>query len=382
MEKKMKKKKNEYKPQRHKYLFKNIISILGTALLAYIFIIVGYSVAKPFGEIGEIKSKDIDLISNDFSGEQLEAVPTESSENAVKAYWLKEEEFESSENLNALIGQISTEYDMVIVPLKIKGGMLNYNSSNEGAVLAEAGNEIELSDIFNTVRSAGFTPVASINSMNDNIYPTANKNSGFIVNSSKKLWYDTNDGNGKPWLNPSSADTKQYLSSITGEIAQAGFKYIICTDMEYPAFSENALEEIGGIAEQKDRYLDLIDNVNIMAKSAENKDSELWLEIPAYDMLKETCEVFFKPIMLNSKKYILKINLNLFNDKINCNGKNIDFSKMTYTEKIETICEETEKNIYKTSFIPEVISSDLNPQQKTEIEKLFEKLDYKSFIIR
>ncbi len=378
----MKKKKNEYKPQKYKYLFRNVFSILGTAVLAYIFIIIGFSVAKPFGEIGEIKSKELDAVSKSLSDEQLEVIPTEASKLSTRAYWMKEEEFESIDDFNELIGKINKNYDMVIVPLKISGGILNYNSSNEGAVLANAGNDMELSDIFNTIKNAGFTPVASINSMNDNIYPNANKSAGFIVSSTNKLWYDTNDGNGKPWLNPSSPDAKQYLSSLTGEIAQAGFKYIICTDMEYPAFSENALNEIGGIVSQNDRYLDLIDNVNNMSASAEKKDCELWLEISAYDMLQETCEVFFKPIMLESKKYILEINLNLFNKKINCNGKSVDFSKMTNTEKIKTICEETEKNIYKTSFIPEITASAITPQQQTEYENLFKELGYKSFIIK
>lgn len=380
----MKKKKNEYKPHKHKNLLRNILSVLGTAILAYFFVIVGYSTAKPFGEIGEVKSKDLDLMSNSLSDNQLEAIPDEINDEKelVKAYWLKEFEFEDIETLNNIISQVSGNYNMVIIPLKLEGGKLNYNSSNEGAVLAEAGNDFNLSDICETVKNAGFIPVASINAMKDNLYPMANKNAGFLINSSKKLWFDKNDDSGKPWLDPSSSDTKQYLSSITGEIAQAGFKYIICTDMEYPAFSEYALKDIGGTVTENDRYLDLVDNVNNMAITAADKDSELWLEIPAYDMLKGTCEVFFKPIMLESKKYILKIDLSLFKEKIKCNGETIDFSKMTNTEKIETICKETEKNIYKTSFIPEIVSSSLNIQQQAEIEKLFEELDYESFIFR
>lgn len=379
----MKKKKNEYKPHRYKNLYKNIVSIIITAALAYLFIVIGYSVAKPFGEIGEIKSKDLNLMSEALEDEQLETISDdENSKEIIKAYWLKDKNFDSIETLESLIKQTNKDCNMIIVPLKIEGGMLNYNSANEGAVLAEAGNDISLSDIINVIKELGYTPVASINAMNDNIYPNANKNAGFVINSSKKLWLDKNDDSGKPWLNPSSTDTKQYLSSITGEIAQAGFKYIICTNMEYPSFSEAALEDIGGIVKQNDRYLDLIDNVNLMATTAESKDSELWLEISAYDMFAGTCEVFFKPIMLESKKYILKIDLSLFNKKIECNGKSVDFSKMTNTEKIKTICEETEKNIYKTSFIPEITSSSLTPQQKTEIQKLFDEMNYKSYILK
>lgn len=218
--------------------------------------------------------------------------------------------------------------------------------------------------------------------MQDNLYPKANKNAGFLIKSTKTLWLDSpQKDKGKPWMDPASSDTREYLSSLSGEIAQAGFEYIISTNVEYPAFSENALNEIGESVTDSDRYLNLIDIVNSMNKTAEDKGSKMWIEISAYDMLTGTCEAF-QPILLNTQKYVLKIDLSKFNSEIVCNGKKIDFSSMTISEKIKTICEETEKSIYKTSFIPEITSLTLTNQQIETIFSTFEEMKYDSFIIR
>ncbi|MBQ3566070.1 MAG: hypothetical protein IJA12_02710 [Oscillospiraceae bacterium] len=381
----MKKKKNEYKPQRHKHLIRNMVSVLGTLVLAYFFIVVGYSVAKPFGEIGEIKTSDLNLETDSIADQQLESVEsseTPESEEIVKAYWLRETDIESAETLEGLINIIGNKYNMVVVPLKIEGGKLNYATSYEEAILAEVGNELELTTIYNTIKNKGYTPVASINAMQDNLYPKTNKNSGFVLKSNKSLWLDTQNEKGKPWLNPASTETKQYLQSITGEIAKAGFRHIICTNMEYPSFSKEALDDIGGIVTETDRYLDLVDNVNNMTHTAQDRGSTMWLEISAHDMLTGVCEVFFKPIMLDTEKYVVKIDLSKFSKKLKINGETIDFSKMSTGEKIETICSEIEKTIYKSSYIPEITSSSLNMKQKQEIEDTFDKMGYDSYILR
>lgn len=376
----MKKKKNEYKPHRYKNLPKNILSVLGTLVLAYVFAVVGYSVAKPFGEIGEPEAVGSDIVSD---SDPSASEPSDKKENSVKAYWLKENEFTSLEDITNVVRLIrKSEYNMVVVPLKVKGGRLNYNSAYEGAVMADIGNDLDLSSICSAIIESGFEPAASINAMEDNLYPNYNTDSGFVLKSNKNLWLDKQNSEGKPWLNPASNETKKYLSAITGEITKAGFKKIICTNMKYPPLSKEALEDIGGRAIQTDRYLELIDSVNDMAAMAEEKGGSLWLEISAYEVLTDSCEVFYKPIMLNSQKYVLQIDTDLFKENIKIHGKEVDFKSLSLTEKIEKICKEMEKNIYKTSFIPEIVTDKLSQQQKTEIEDTFKKLGYKTYIIR
>lgn len=224
----MKKKKNVYKPKRHPHLAGNILSLFFTLLIASFFIVIGYSVAKPFGEIGEVKnsssSPDSTVITESYGKD------TENISKGTKAYWIKDMEIESLEALDSILDKVDKNYNMVVIPLKIEGGKLNYNSSNEGAVLAEAGNEIPISSITEAVKSYGFTPVASVNAMQDNLYPKANKNAGFLIKSTKTLWLDSpQKDKGKPWMDPASSDTREYLSSLSGANRSAGFEYIIRT---------------------------------------------------------------------------------------------------------------------------------------------------------
>ena len=116
-----------------------------------IFIVIGYSVAKPFGEIGEVKnsssSPDSTVITESYGKD------TENISKGTKAYWIKDMEIESLEALDSILDKVDKNYNMVVIPLKIEGGKLNYNSSNEGAVLAEAGNEIPISSITEAVKA-------------------------------------------------------------------------------------------------------------------------------------------------------------------------------------------------------------------------------------
>ncbi len=378
----MKKKKNEYKPHRHKDLPKKILSAAATLLLAYVFAVLGYSVAKPFGEVGETEISEIsglELLKASPEGAEHER----EKEDSIKAYMLAEEEFEDIDELSSEIQLVNKHnYDTIVVPLKIEGGMLNYSSAYEGAVMADVGNDIELSDILSVIEQEGFKPAAAINTMEDNLYPKSNNEAGFNLSSGQKLWYDKQSSDGKPWLDPASTETKKYLSSITSEIAKAGFEYILCTDMKYPPFSAEALEDIGGKTASPDRYLDLIDDVDAMSAAASDKGSMFWLEISADELFDGKSEVFRKPIMLNVQKYVLQIDPQLFTGYKTINGKETDFSGLGFEDKIKKVCGAIEGTIYKTSYIPEVLTDSLSDEEKGKIKDIFSEMGYESYIVK
>ena len=116
-------------------------------------------------------------MSESIADVQNEETPKQSNEEMFRAYWLKETEIDTVETLESMINALGNEYNMVVVPLKIEGGKLNFASSYDGAVLAEVGNNLELSNIYNIIKNKGYTPAASINTMQDNLYPYTSKNS-------------------------------------------------------------------------------------------------------------------------------------------------------------------------------------------------------------
>lgn len=377
----MRKKQNVYKPKRNFNILNNMFTVLSSLVILSFFSLIGYSVAKPFAKVGEAKK------TGSISDSKTETIPVTEPDitpgyNDIVAYWLSETEIEDMETLERMLDRIDNSYNTAVIPLKIRGGMLNYNSSNEGAIMADVTSEPELEDIITKIKSRGLKPAASFCMLNDNMYPKADKSSGFIDKKSGKLWFDADENKGgKPWLSPSASASGNYLSSLTSEIAGAGFEFIIATDAEYPQFSRVGLDAIGESVTNENRYLDLIDIVNKTAFAANSKNSEMWIEISAAEMFEGTCEVL-QPILLNTDKIVLEINIEEFKSVVKCGDENIDFSSMSVKEKTEKVCDIAETYIYKTSFIPELTGKYLTSLDKREAAEAFKSMDYDSYIIR
>lgn len=376
---KMKKRQNVYKRKRNFRILSAVPTVLFSLILVSFFAVIGYSVAKPFDKIGEVDiASQVELNIEEPTAPEK---PVSESEE-TRAFWLAEKEIADIEALETALSKVSEEYNTIIIPLKIEGGKLNYKSYNEGAVMAEAGNETELSDILTTIKKSGFRPIASVNLMEDNLYPLTDKAAGFSYAEDGKLWYDADPKNGgKAWLSPASSTTKNYLSSLAIEIANAGFENIIVTDAKYPEFSRIGFDAIGESVTTENRYLDLIDIVNLVASSVQSRDSQAWVEIPAAEMIQGSCEVF-QPMLLETEMTVLKINLDDFRGIMKCGNQNVDFSTMTVTEKIEKVCSIAEDYIYKTSFIPEVTGTRFTSSDRITVTEFFEEKGYTSYIIR
>lgn len=377
----MKKQQNVYKPKRNFHIFNTISSILFSMILVSFFALIGYSIAKPFGKVGEAKSSsNLDLGIEDITKSYNNT--DKLNENAITAYWLAESEIQDIETLNRILDRIGDSYNTAVIPMKISGGKLNYNSVNEGAIMAEVNSNLEISDIVNAVKEKGYKPAASFNTLNDNLYPKVDKASGFTNKEDGKLWYDADEKKGgKAWLSPSASSTGTYLVSLTTEIASAGIEYIIATDAEYPQFSQIAFDAIGESITSENRYLDLIDIVNKISTAAESKNSELWIEISAAEMFSGTCEVF-QPILLETDKIVLEINIDDFNSNIKYGNDSINFSNLSISEKVEKVCDIAETYIYKTSFIPEITGKSLSTSDKDAAIEALKNMDYDSYIIR
>lgn len=378
----MRKKQNVYKRKYNFHIFSILSSVFFSLVLVSFFALIGYSVAKPFEKLGEAKESSIEIDIEDGENNNTKEENAESDKDAIVAYWLAESEINDIETLERMLNRIGDSYNTAVIPLKLKGGKLNYNSVNEGAIMAEVNSELEISEIISVVRKHGFKPAASLNTLNDNMYPEADKSSGFTYKKDGKLWYDAAESKGgKAWLSPSASAAGTYLSSLTTEICSAGFEYIIATDVEYPQFSRIAFDAIGESVTNENRYLDLIDIVNRIAGSAEKKNKEMWIEVSAAEVFSGTCEVF-QPMLLETEMIVLEINLDDFKGIVKCGNENVDFSVMSIEEKIEKICEVAGNYIYKTSFIPEITGKNISTSEKQSAATALEKIGYSSYIIR
>ncbi len=246
------------------------------------------------------------------------AVPVQKPEETVPAapvfddggcIRLSAEDISSIDSLRNRLSSIGN-YKSVVLPLKVSGGKVYYNSSvntahYSGAVVSDT----DIDSIVKVCAEKGIAPVAEISTIADNIYPVTYKKSAYQFDDGVTgEWLDNKPENGgKPWLSPFSDQAKNYLSEIVSEISSAGIKKIICTDTAFPSFREKDLGYIGELVQSENRYKGLTDLINLLDQKAGEYNGKVMLYVSASDVLNSSAEVF-RPEEFGSMPAVIGIN--------------------------------------------------------------------------
>ena len=181
----------------------------------------------------------------------------------------------------------------VFVPLKAAGGGLYYATSMPDAVRSGAVQAaMPLVSIYSSVQARGFTPVAVVDALEDHYYPQSNADAAYHLSGSGDRWLDADpDNGGVPWMSPFSAMTAEYLSGITAEIGEAGFRQIVCEGLVFPAFSQSDAAILDPRCMAPDRYTALMDVADAMREAA--PDAEFWIGLDGADALDGQCDALY-----------------------------------------------------------------------------------------
>lgn len=100
----------------------------------------------------------------------------------------------------------------------------------------------------------------------------------------ESLWYDNDPAQGgKPWLNPCSAQVREYLVSLASELVSSGFDIILLDSVQFP--SGLGLEKAGyGIA-NPDRAQVLDGFITQVRKTVEDAGGRLIVCLPSDALL-------------------------------------------------------------------------------------------------
>ena len=134
----MKNQKNVYTPKNRKSaaeFFKTLISILLICLLGAGFGVFSYSVAKPVSDFLKedrhtiiAESSAVESSDAEKTTETQEEVVVSNIPKSVHAYTLSDNDLKSTKSLEAALSAEKLKmYNTVAVPLKLKGGKLNYS---------------------------------------------------------------------------------------------------------------------------------------------------------------------------------------------------------------------------------------------------------------
>ncbi|MBQ8927824.1 MAG: hypothetical protein IJ055_06080 [Oscillospiraceae bacterium] len=212
--------------------------------------------------------------------------PTEAPvSRGINGTLLSTSDLTSETALLEALGALPADTTHVLIPLKARGGGLYYATSlpdagRSGAVQAA----LPLSSIYASVQAKGYTPVAVINALEDHYYPQSNADTAYHLSGSGDRWLDASpDDGGVPWMSPFSDMTLEYLSSITAEIGEAGFKTIVCEGLVFPPFKSSDAAMLDARCTALDRYTALMDVAGAMQEAA--PDAAFWIGIDGAEAL-------------------------------------------------------------------------------------------------
>lgn len=285
-------------PKVHKYSKKKrrritspgrtLLSIGFTFLVAGAIGVVGYSIAKPIlqytGTDAQqesanqpvptetvISAAEVASIAETATSAAVTEEPVQTVETGV-GIQLPEAALQDAEALSdALTAARMALPDgkILVIPLKIQGGAILYQTGVELAKQCGAvQGSLSLSEIVAAAKAQGWTPVAQVSLLYDNLLPNADAQAGYLVTDGSRWLDNKKENGGKAWTSPFSDVTVQYLKALTSEITTAGFVQIWCTDVLFPPFRDSDLSYIGESVQSENRKDSLVQLVNTLADTA------------------------------------------------------------------------------------------------------------------
>lgn len=307
------------------------LTILGTGVLVF----VGYSIGAPVMDF--LKKQEIlipaSVVESNTSSISETTAPTEEptqppikEHQKICGYYLEKSALSTMLTLEKALQEIPEGITHVIIPLKAEGGRLYY-----GTRLADAGMcgaviaATPLETIYSTIAEKGFIPVASINTLEDSVYPQTYAESAYKIMGSTDKWLDDAPENGgKPRLSPFSELTLDYLSNLTDEIVHAGFTVILCEGLTFPDFTEEELKKLDPEVSASDRALALADVVNVMQDAA--GDAAFYVSVEGDALLTGEVELFDAADLFTVTGVVVSVNTQSALQKQNIQNLLSDYS--------------------------------------------------------
>ena len=164
--------------------------------------------------------------------------PEPASAAKLQAVYLPPALIKNPSDLNAFLeGLKTTSLNAVMVDLKDKRGQVLFASQNTQALewQAVAAGAPDLSAFAHRLEEQGLFLIVRISSFQDETAARGNKTLAVNYRAPGTLWLDNfqNQG-GKPWLNPYSADARQYLLDLALEAADSGAALVVLDDVCFP----------------------------------------------------------------------------------------------------------------------------------------------------
>ena len=388
-----------YKTKEKNYYGKSpvgrVFSIGLTVLLVGGIGFIGYSVAEPLlnynkkkgDDEGTTMSMEEDVVPTDENGnpvtteDPLNNLPVSAEE--YRAFSLNTTDIADAQSIKAALKRIPSEekIEYVEVPLKVSGGEIYYATNNYYATSAGIiQSYTKLSEIVSAISTAGYKPVATVSTFNDNIIPNYFRDMGYLTFEDGSQWIDNDiEAGGKPWMSPFSESAVSYNSDIVEEIAQAGFAKVVCYDFVFPDFRQSDVEYLGDKVISADRYMALTSAANTMYDKIMSNGSTMLLEVDAADVLKGKNDIL-QPMLLKVNTVILNIDLDSISYGVYTGDTVYEFTG-TPAENVKKMLELVSEDVEDFNVAVRVSGVTVSTQEMLEARDEIVKYGFDSYVL-
>lgn len=166
-----------------------------------------------------------------FYNEGADAIDTAKEMTQLAGYYITNDM--CKEDMDNVMLQIERLPSKTPVMVEMKGpfGSFFYNSKLSGAVISQSTDIPAMEKLVARMNTKGFYKIARISSLRDRSFGEANVTSGLYMLSRAGLWMDTG---GMYWLDPTSASTITWISSVVLELKEMGFDEVLLDDFRFP----------------------------------------------------------------------------------------------------------------------------------------------------
>lgn len=388
-----------YKTKEKNYYGKTPMGKFFSRLLTVLLIggigFVGYSVAEPIMKYTKQKGDKVDInlpeettaaeetSVSETSSESGEEIPTENSLENYSAAVLSVNDMISLDILGTALKSVPKDSGIqyIEVPLKAKGGNIYYASGIYEAKAADAvRSDIKAADIADTIRAAGFKPVALINTFSDNILPVTYAGTGYTITDDSSQWLDESfENGGKPWLSPLSAAALDYISNIVDEVSAAGFEYVVCSDIVYPDFRESDLKILDEKLSSQDNFMALTSAANLFYDKALKNGAAMAVEVSAADILRGKSSVL-QPMLLSAGTVIVNIDIDEISGGVTDGWTVYEFSG-TAAEKTKKMLGFINEKLKGFNVAVRISGTTVSTEEKLKAKEESAAFGYHSFVI-
>ena len=284
-------------------------------------------------------------------------------EDTVVAYYTPAEALTDLDTLEDAAKKCADSgYTAMILPMKDDIGMLRYATASEKAKQCGAANDslLTLREIRNAVGRYQINCIAEFYTLTDRTYPNTFNDGSYVFLDGNTRWLDNApEEGGKPWLNPFSQATSDYLAGLANELTAGGISQIICKGTVFPHFYPTDADLLGGqINDLGARKTALLNVLNAIAAAAPG--AGLYADGKA---LTDGAEEAFDIDQLSMGTVFVEINPSAFTEPFTAGGERFDPGTLAFREKMLMLTDAMQKAVGGRVMIPCLREDAMTPQE-------------------